>query len=145
MIDSLDSMITWDGRSRKVVADGRPLSTSSVVAAGDGWTATIALTSGVDLSIASSLRQAETVDVALWDRPAADGVGVAVLGHHGDAVSLATISPCDCGERTCAHAGRQLTTSVDGSGLRDLLDVVDRLKVSRSLRDSDSVWQPNSH
>ncbi|MDQ2700171.1 MAG: hypothetical protein M3Y23_02455 [Actinomycetota bacterium] len=137
-------MITWDGRSRKVVADGRPLNTSSIVATGDGWVATIAMTPGVEFTIDSSSLEAEQVDIALWNRPAADGVGVAVLGRHGDALSLATIPSCDCGERSCAHAGQQLATTVDGSGLRDLIDMVNRLTISGSLRKSDSVWQPDS-
>ena len=102
------------------------------------------MTSGVEFTIDSCFFQAEQVDVALWNRPAADGVGVAVLRRHGDALSLATIPSCDCGERSCAHAGQQLATSVDGSELRDLIDMVDRLTVSGSLRKSDSVWQPDS-
>lgn len=137
-------MITWDGRSRKLVAAGRPVSTSKIGAAGEGWIATIALASGVDLTINAGDRRAATVEVALWTRPAAAGVGAAVVRQRGDALSLATIPTCDCGERSCAHAGRQLATSVDGDGLRDLIDVVDSLKISGSLRDGDSTWQPGS-
>lgn len=116
----------------------------SILANGDGWEATIATTSGVAFTVEATRRAADSVDVALWTMPAAGGMGVAVLERSGEPVSLVTVPVCSCGERGCARAGRQMSTSVDGAGLRQLVDLVESLKVSGSLRDDDPVWQPES-
>jgi hypothetical protein len=67
-------VISWDGRTRKVVLDGQPVDTSRVVRSGDGWIATIAAARGVDLTLTANQPADEGVVVDLWRRPAEEDV-----------------------------------------------------------------------
>lgn len=122
--------------------EGKPF-VASIASEGQGWTGTLTLRSGVDLTIGAGARDARTVDVALWQRPAEREVGAAVvLADDSEPGSLRLIPMCGCGERGCAHSSRQLAATVDGSNLLSLIEVLDGLDVTGALRDNDPVWQP---
>lgn len=138
---TLDGVISWDGRTRKIVVDGKPFD-ASIAPDGQGWTGTLTLRSGVDLTVGAGTRDARTVHVALWKCPAESGVGAAVVADDSAPSSLKLIPLCDCGERGCAHSGTQLAATVDGLELLSLIGVLEGLTVTGSLRDNDATWQP---
>jgi hypothetical protein len=94
----------------------------------------------VDLAAEADEMETEAVRVDLWQRPADGGVGIAVLMFRGRPASLRIIPVCGCGERGCAHAGRQLSGVVDGSGLLSLIDLLEGLDVSGRLRENEPLW-----
>ncbi|MCO5318788.1 MAG: hypothetical protein M9942_10160 [Microthrixaceae bacterium] len=136
-------MISWDGRTRKVVLDGQPVDTARIVQSGDGWIATIAAARGVDLTLTASQPAGEGVFVDLWRRPAEDEVGVAVVADRGKPAGLAVIPVCECGEQGCANAGRQINDFVDAEGTLELIDLVSRLPLLGQLQPNQEVWRPD--
>jgi hypothetical protein len=135
-------VISWDGRTRKVVIDGHPVDTADVAATGDGWIATIAAARGVDLTLRASRPACEGAFVDLWRRPAEDEVGVAVVADRGKPAGLAVIPVCECGEQGCANAGRQINDFVDAQGALALIDLVKRLPMLGQLQPDQEVWRP---
>jgi hypothetical protein len=135
-------MITWDGRSRTIVADGRPIQTTGVTPDANGWRARVALASGVLLAVQADRRDVVTAGIALWHRRAERELGVAVVARRGEPVSLKLIPLCVCGDRECGHAGRQLAGCADAPDLLSLIDVLEGLDVVGTLSDDERVWQP---
>ena len=125
-----------------MVLDGQPVDTSRVVRSGDGWIVTIAAARGVDLTLTANQPADEGVVVDLWRRPAEEEVGVAVVADSGMPAGLAVIPVCECGERGCANAGRQINDFVDAQGALELIDLVGRLPLLGQLQPNQAVWRP---
>lgn len=133
VLTSVVAMISWDGRTRKVVGVGRPLNAASVDPSGDGWLATVDVARGVDLASLADSPSVERVWLELWKRPAADEAGVAVVQKAGKPVGLAGIPICGCGERGCANAHTQLSELVTGDGVDVLFELARSLPIVGSL------------
>lgn len=125
------------------MVDGRPLRAARIRSVVDGWTAIVQVGARVDLTLTSDAMSAPAAAIALWLRPADRDIAVAVIaGRDGEPASLASIPMCECGERGCSHAGRQLRAELTSAQLGHLLDLLEPLTVSGTLGRNDALWQP---
>lgn len=139
----MSAVIEWDGASNVVMLGDRAVTVASVVSNGEGWTATVRLTEGVDMTLTALEGAVERALVAFWQRPAEHAVGVAIVADQGRPMGVAAIPVCECGEPSCANAGRQLDASVDATGPRELIDLVSRLPRLRALERDHATWHPD--
>jgi predicted heme/steroid binding protein len=134
-------VISWDGRTRKLVVQGRPVDTASVAPSGSGWTATLDVARRVEIRLRADAPSVERVELDLWQRPTSAEIGVAVIAARGEPAGLAVIPVCDCGEHGCANAGRQLAGPVDADELHATIDLLSHLPVVGSLSRDQPIWQ----